>query len=50
LPTILMSSQVDMQRRARGIDIGVLDLLEKPCLAEGYALFALRVLQLAGRA
>jgi len=48
LPTILMSSQVDLIRRTRATDIGVLDLLEKPTHADGYALFTKRVLQLAG--
>lgn len=49
LPTILMSSQVDLVRRARATQIGVIELLEKPSQADGYAAFALRILQLAGR-
>ena len=49
LPTILMSTHVDPERRARGAAIGVLELLEKPHHADGYAAFTLRVLQLAGR-
>lgn len=49
LPTILMSSQVDLKRKDRATEIGVLDLLDKPSHADGYETFAMRVLQLAGR-
>ncbi len=46
VPTVLMSTQVDLERSARTRAIGALDLLRKPADLAGYGAFAARVIGL----